>query len=250
MEKKLIDKNDLKGIWFRRASPVKLSKAVEKENLAYLTMEFQTFLESVKLLLEDDFRVLGSHQNGILNKVRVLNAARKCGLTIPDYVMSNNKDLIIQFIGSIEDKVIIKAISDTHTFKRKGNVYTSYTNEVSLKDIEESNFAEFPIFCQRQIDKDFEIRSFYLNGNFYSMAIFSQMDQSALIDFRSSHENKRIRKVPFQLSKKIEVQLTNLMRKIGLNTGSIDLIHSKCGTTYFLEVNPAGQIGMTSFPCN
>ena len=40
------------------------------------------------------------------------------------------------------------------------------------------------------------------------------------------------------------------MKKVGLNTGSIDLIQSTDGQIYFLEINPAGQIGMTSKPCN
>ena len=40
------------------------------------------------------------------------------------------------------------------------------------------------------------------------------------------------------------------MKHIGLNTGSIDMIKSVDGNYYFLEVNPSGQFGMTSFPCN
>ncbi len=40
------------------------------------------------------------------------------------------------------------------------------------------------------------------------------------------------------------------MDKIGLNCGSIDMIRGTDGKYYFLEVNPNGQFGMVSSPCN
>ena len=40
------------------------------------------------------------------------------------------------------------------------------------------------------------------------------------------------------------------MKRLKLNCGSIDLIKAKDGNLVFLEVNPTGQFGMTSTPCN
>jgi D-alanine-D-alanine ligase-like ATP-grasp enzyme len=40
------------------------------------------------------------------------------------------------------------------------------------------------------------------------------------------------------------------MRELGVNTGSIDMIYTKDNEYVFLEVNPTGQFGMTSVPCN
>ena len=40
------------------------------------------------------------------------------------------------------------------------------------------------------------------------------------------------------------------MNRIDLDCGSIDLIYSVDETYYFLEVNPIGQFGMVSYPCN
>ena len=40
------------------------------------------------------------------------------------------------------------------------------------------------------------------------------------------------------------------MYKLELNSGSIDLILDKKNRFVFLEINPIGQFGMTSFPCN
>ena len=46
------------------------------------------------------------------------------------------------------------------------------------------------------------------------------------------------------------MKLLKLMKKLGLNFGSIDMIKAKNGEYYFLEVNPVGQFGMVSHPCN
>jgi D-alanine-D-alanine ligase-like ATP-grasp enzyme len=40
------------------------------------------------------------------------------------------------------------------------------------------------------------------------------------------------------------------MALLKLNTGSIDLIVNTTGEYIFLEVNPVGQFGMVSSPCN
>ena len=40
------------------------------------------------------------------------------------------------------------------------------------------------------------------------------------------------------------------MQKAHLTTGSIDLIKSVDGEYIFLEINPIGQFGMVSNPCN
>lgn len=40
------------------------------------------------------------------------------------------------------------------------------------------------------------------------------------------------------------------MADLDLNCGSIDMILGNDGLYYFLEVNPVGQFGMVSGPCN
>lgn len=40
------------------------------------------------------------------------------------------------------------------------------------------------------------------------------------------------------------------MKDVGLNTGPIDLIRGLDDKYYFLEINPVGQYGFISKPCN
>lgn len=82
------------------------------------------------------------------------------------------------------------------------------------------------------------------------MAIFSQDEIEASIDFRNYNSSKPLKQVPYSLPKELEDKLNKLTQKMKLNTGSIDMIVDEFGNYTFLEINPIGQITMTSQPCN
>ncbi|NHN26125.1 hypothetical protein FIA58_010595 [Flavobacterium jejuense] len=103
---------------------------------------------------------------------------------------------------------------------------------------------------QKYTEKKFEIRSFYLNETFKSMAIFSQQNEKTKIDYRNYDRERPNRIVPFLLPKSIEKKLIKLMKLLGLNCGSFDLIYSVNDEYVFLEVNPIGQFQWLSRNCN
>ncbi len=82
------------------------------------------------------------------------------------------------------------------------------------------------------------------------MGIFSQNNSKTKEDFRNYDQNLPNRNVPIKLPLDIEGKLKKLMKKLNLNSGSIDLIYTIDNKYVFLEVNPVGQFGMVSFPCN
>ena len=103
---------------------------------------------------------------------------------------------------------------------------------------------------QRMIEKEFELRIFFLNNTFYASAIFSQIDNQTKTDFRNYNDCKPNRTPPYKLPVKIQNKLSILMSKLTLNSGSIDLIVTPLGKYVFLEVNPIGQFAQVSIPCN
>lgn len=122
-----------------------------------------------------------------------------------------------------------------------------YTTEI--KKNKEHKFNSLSYF-EGKIDKAYELRVFYFNQTFYPMAIFSQNDKKTKIDFRNYNRINPNRTVPFELPIDIKDKLSILMNILNLNSGSVDLIVSKDREYYFLEVNPVGQFGMVSHPCN
>lgn len=100
-----------------------------------------------------------------------------------------------------------------------------------------------------KIEKEFEVRTFYLNGKCWSMAIFSQNDEQTRVDFRKYNRIKPNKNVPYNLPIDVEEKIHQLMQFLDLNSGSIDFI-KKGNQHYFLEINPIGQFTGMSNTCN
>lgn len=196
-----------------------------------------------------DAHWLDYHTVSTIPKLQQLDLAKKCGLFIPQTIITNNKQILQKF----KDKfisIITKPIGDGTFLMLDENKYVAYTSILLQKDIDELPDTFFPSLFQEQIEKDFEIRVFYLEKELYSMAIFSQADNQTSVDFRRFNNVRPNRNIPILLPEAIALKIKTFMRKANLNSGSIDLIRTKTGEYVFLEVNPVGQYSMVDLPCN
>lgn len=183
-----------------------------------------------------------------VNKLIVLENAKRLGLNIPKtFVCTKKSDL--KKLKLKYGSLISKAIGDILPLQNDKEILSFLTLEISEDVMNELPCNFFPSLVQVKIEKNFEIRSFYFFGKFYSMAIFSQKDEMTKVDFRNYNYTMPNRMVPYVLPRNIELKLNNLMNQLGLNTGSIDLIKNG-NYFYFLEINPVGQFGMVDYPTN
>ncbi len=125
----------------------------------------------------------------------------------------------------------------------------SYTSKLVLNDIESISDEFVPTFFQKYEEKKFEIRTFYLDCNFYSMCIFSQKNENTKVDFRNNDLDIPNRLSPFNLPKEIEIDLIKMFNYFKLDCASLDIIYNSNGY-HLIDVNPIGQFGMVSYPCN
>lgn len=257
---------DAKSVWYRRRgiSNNFLNLQLERGQLdsifpekgeanyiyANVKSEVSKILEYVYIRTQELNKSLGSHFNSDLNKLVVLEYAREVGLNIPQTVVLNDEQQTREFIEHAEKGVITKAISDGIYHFANLNAYYSYTEKITLDELDRADRPWFHSLFQSQIEKDIEIRAFFFDNTFYSMAIFSQRNAQTEVDFRKYDAVKPNRTVAYQLPQETEDQLRRLFAKLNLNTGSVDLILDKTGNYYFLEINPVGQFGMVSYPCN
>lgn len=180
-----------------------------------------------------------------LNKLIVLDIAKKSGLRIPKYsIITNTNQLLYQYI------TVTKAISNG-IYKIIGNQnFYSYTEKLDVDELKNKNIAIFPSIQMELIEKKIEVRSFYIDNAFFSMAIFSQKSEQTKVDFRKYDNIVPNKTEPYILPSNIEIKLKKIFQEINLNCGSIDLIVDKNDKYIFLEINPVGQYGMVSDPCN
>lgn len=250
-----IDLKSIKVGWIRKFgyfSNLDMVKNIEKLNSYTLKRYLQNEISSLReiILKNDEIKWL-CHPDAIFcSKLRMLNEAKKLHIDIPaTYIVNNKKDLIKLF-KDLNCKVIFKSIKDTTQVKINEASYFPFTCSLTLEIISSLPKKFLPSLIQEEIEKDFEIRAFYLDGKFYCGAIFSQLDQQTKVDFRNYNFKQPNRMIPYVLPLNIEKKFRQLMLRLNLNTGSLDIIKSTDGKYYFLEINPSGQFGMISRPCN
>ncbi|WP_426477328.1 grasp-with-spasm system ATP-grasp peptide maturase [Chryseobacterium sp. CBSDS_008] len=234
--------DEITSVWYRRGR-------LKIKRLQYNNVSVNAHMNEVQHWLEDYVRVsleskkhINKESNSDINKLLVLEEAIKAGLEVPKYFLADNTDHVPL------DKTITKTIGgnpilDNIVKNQNGIMYTSTVQKREKKQF-------FITFFQDKIDKEFEIRTFYLNGKCYSMAIFSQNDEQTKTDFRKYNLEKPNRNIPYKLSFDIEKKIKLLMQALDLNCGSLDFIKGKDAKFYFLEVNTIGQFLGLSHTCN
>jgi ATP-GRASP peptide maturase of grasp-with-spasm system len=253
--KKCFNSNEIKSVWFRRSStitPLDIQNITDirlRKNIVSNTFsEFKYFMESIYHFSGLN-KVWLNHYSTVHNdKLLTLISASKLGILIPDTIITTSKQELINFRSKYAD-IIIKPIFNVELFKVDEMTYMTYTELLEKQTIDNLPNYIFPTLCQEHVEKDFEIRSVFLNNKIFSMAMFSQKDNQTKIDFRKYNFVVPNRTIPYQLPLKLEKVIIKLMKELNLNSGSIDFIKTKSGQYVFLEVNPVGQFGMTSYPC-
>lgn len=222
------------------------NKELKQQVYAHLMKEFNESRLCFINLLKSGVPALGCIPSEKLNKPAQLLLAERSGLFIPETILTNSKRALLAFHAR-HKQIICKSVKDG-TFFKAGEVrlgmYAEYLDRETIHSMDD---YFVPSIIQRYIEAEFHIKSFYLNGAFYTVALFD-ISASQSADFRKNYTKSRLRFVPIRLPSETEYKLDLLMKKMELNIGTIDLIKSKRGNRiYFLEVNPAGEFGMISY---
>lgn len=246
-------KKNISSIWYRKLiiNPQQVNvKSAELLNTSFrfLVSESKYFYFSVEKYLKNIKSLGDGFEHMDLNKIEVLLKAKEIGINIPSFLLTSKKAELIEFKNK-HTTIITKPIYNADVIKfDEFNTGVMYTKIVTDKVIDKVTETFFPSLFQECIIKEYEIRVFYLDGAFYSSAIFTNNNDDN-IDYRDKGTHK-IRSITYQLPKNIEKQLTKLMQVMELNTGSIDMIKCKSGKYYFLEINPCGIYEGISNACN
>lgn len=241
---------DASYIWMRRGNfslfNIPMPYGLHKER--------SILIDYLHFLAERKVKCLGSLSKEYKhNKLIDIQIAKEINIKVPDtHIISNKKELVCLLKKFNKKEYITKAIWNQNNFEVDGIQYFGGAPFILpiVKIQHHENETFFPSLVQEKIEKEFEIRIFFVSDKFYSMAIFSQRDEQTRVDFRNFNKSKPNRNIPFLLPKQLKEKLTKFMKTLNLNTGSIDMIYSTKKEFVFLEVNPVGQVGWLSENCN
>ncbi|NOQ76007.1 MAG: hypothetical protein GQ574_28630 [Crocinitomix sp.] len=183
-----IDLNAVKSFWYRRGGAYTSSSFINKFNKQLSEQNYINEIKSyVKLdidrlsqythsyFLNSDKITLGNYLKSSINKINTLCLAKEAGLSIPKTIITTRKSDLLATFGTSD--FITKPIGEAGVYPVKNEdgeieTYTyTYTSLVDLADLNEDFHVSL---FQEKIEKKFEVRTFVLGKELYSMAIFSQ----------------------------------------------------------------------------
>ncbi|WP_083997389.1 grasp-with-spasm system ATP-grasp peptide maturase [Chryseobacterium angstadtii] len=263
-----LDSTGIQKFWYRRGnfSSKTLTYSIHDIELKNLLLKLQgnfqreneRMIDNIYTAMESGNKINSFHEN-FTNKIHNLSYARNAGLKIPETLVTNSFDELLDF-AMRHDFIITKDIEFNafrFSFGEQSQVHIHQpVVKLSRKDIENQSiknkgkyFGHFSMY-QQYTAKKYELRIFFLNGKLYTMAIFSQANEKTQTDFRNYDAERPNRCVQYQLPKETEMKLTTFMESIDMNCGSIDMIYTPEKEYVFLEVNPVGQFQWLSKNCN
>ncbi|UOK43465.1 MULTISPECIES: grasp-with-spasm system ATP-grasp peptide maturase [Flavobacterium] len=242
--------SDFKSYWYRRSrlkfaifSEVKFlynGKDISSKMNVFLEKEYNKVVEFFEMKL-NQLAILNKFKDNNINKLQVLSLANDLGIKVPETYVLND----FSMLDFSNEGYITKAISDLAIIDNDTTFY-SMTQRVNYDDGKNIWYS----LIQKEVQKKFEIRSFYFNNRFFSSAIFSQENDKTKLDFRNYDFENPNRVVPFKFPISLEEKISKLCNKLDLKSGSFDFAYTNEGEYVLFEVNPVGQFEQVSAPCN
>lgn len=225
---------EIQSTWFRRpnqaATPFlkdyPYEGAYPKEKLNQtIYHRFRIFWDFVGYKLSEQSH-FGSFKTTELNKPIVMEEAIKLGMTVPKTLITNSKKDLEQFFEDCDRKIITKSLHEVikdHRYEFKEDEYVFiYQMTQLLEALDERTPDVFaPSLFQECIEKEYEIRTIYMNGQCYSAAIFSQLNEQTKVDMRNRDANTPTRYMPYQLPEALEQKIDALMQKLKLRNNFV-----------------------------
>ena len=166
------------------------------------------------------------------NKMLQLKYANELGFLVP-------KTSVINCPSNLVSKNELYAVKSIDTlFLRNGTEECFlYTNTINGKEINDSELGLSPIVVQQLLNPKIDLRITVIEGHVYPIKIIKN-DNGITDDWRKEKDNVEF--IPVSIPKYIEEKCVNLVAKLRLKYGAIDM--ALCNNEYyFIEINPTGE---------
>lgn len=241
--------NQIGVVWNRRIYKPEIDPLITDEAVSKWTQEesyyvLESFLSTIPeekwvnpVLPEEKIR---------LNKIIQANIAKQSGFDVPPSIITNIGSQAEQFYSLEKGNVVIKPLKTglfDATDQSQKILYTSVVQEKTfLSGLNKIRFC--PVFFQRMIHKKIELRITVVGESVFACAIDSQVNNITSVDWRKQmFLSDYLPHTPYDLPEEISIRCKNLVKRLGLSFGAIDMIVTPDDKYVFLEINHNGQWG-------
>lgn len=231
----------IRSVWYRKVGPPVIdSRLTEEQYVGFALRESLYFLRGLWSSTNCLWVNHPSANRRADEKIVQLKVAMELGFCVPDTLITNIPQRAVEFIRSVEQRVVIKPLHQEIITERgvQKIVFTHLLSQDNLQSIEAVRYA--PCILQAYIEKEVELRVTVFGNQVFTAAIDSQASEMGKTDWRRAL-TQDLRYDAYQLPILIEERCISLLQALGLQFGAIDMILTPSGEYVFLEINPNGQ---------
>ncbi|PWK84356.1 glutathione synthase/RimK-type ligase-like ATP-grasp enzyme [Fulvimonas soli] len=233
--------NTFGSVWFRRQIPFQPIGSVHPDARSFLIQELTdahlSFCASVESM--SNFVIGGQRTRCASSKSYQLRIAQELGFKIPRTLISNNYADVMAFTKGAE-RLLVKHFAPHYFISRStGAVRAVGPSVIRSEHLSPEKVEVCPCIYQEYIDKIYELRVTVIGSQIYTARLSSNVGE--LIDWRPAFGSARLDVEPFKLDRATDSRIRQLMARLNLPYGCIDIAVDRSGENIFLEINPGGQ---------
>ncbi len=235
---------DIQAVWLRRIWNPTIGTDIDAAFRPACLRESKRVMQLFLNCLDHAFWLDSEENiNRASDKLYQLKVAKSLGISIPKTMITNDHKALLQFYKALDGRVITKMLT-TLSYGMTASSFFMYTSKVKEEHLQNAELLRYcPMVFQEMIEKAYELRIIYVDGQFFTGKINATKTAKGKVDWRRSHVHN-VQWETYQLPLQIQGKLTQFMHKIKLTYGAIDIIKTAEGDYVFLEVNPNGEWGM------
>lgn len=173
------------------------------------------------------------------NKYYQFELAEEVGLLMPDTIVSNEKQELMNF--AIENEPVVLKLMSQEIYQVNNEVMGFYVNKIMARDLESYNVVdENPIVLQRYIPKAYEVRYTVVGNKHFACRINSQQSDSAKEDWRR-YDIPNTPHLVITPPDEIRNKVNELLSLLHIEYGALDFVVTPDNEWVFLEINCMGQ---------
>lgn len=226
--------DDCRVVWWRRPQPFGLHPDVtDSHSQNFALSEAYAAFSGLWLTLDAFYINHPTRDDEAARKVYQLQVARQVGLRTPETRITNSPEEARLFIEQRgPTRTVYKAFSGTERAWRE-------TRLLKPEEMDQlANVQYTPVIFQEYIQAGVDLRITVVGERIFPAAIHSQ-ETEYKVDFRMDMQAARFEAL--ELPRQVDTRLRDLMSRLGLVYGAIDMRRTPDGEYVFLEINPSGQ---------
>lgn len=169
-----------------------------------------------------------------------LQLAQEAGLEIPATLITNDPDHARAFFPECGHGMVYKSFEPTVRVSgsQRYGAYTSRVSDTVMTDLGDRIHLS-PCLLQEQVVGGMDLRVTVIGRKVFAIAIDAPDRTAQRPDWRRVARTAHCR--PVHLDAELETKILELLARLGLVFGCVDLVQTDDGSMRFLEVNPSGQ---------